>query len=233
MKKTLILCDFDGTITEADTTDVLLNMYASGGWEGIGRSYVKGDIDHAQMNLKFAQLLNASPSQVDECVKKIQPRDGFSTLISEMNYSNSSIIIVSSGWSYYIKRVLQKYEPYFLHDLNLRYQENRKGVPIISNTFSFDKSKKKWKLELLWNKYSCHLSAPCKGAILQSFRKDFDEIIAIGNSESDICMIKKADIAFAFGTLQQICKNEKIPAYNVADFHQIQKLIEKLRIKRD
>lgn len=43
----------------------------------------------------------------------------------------------------------------------------------------------------------------------------------------------EADIAFAFGALQQTCKNEKIPAHNVTDFHQVQKFLEKLHTKKN
>lgn len=230
MKKTLILCDFDGTITESDVTDTLLNHFATKEWEEVGKAYLKGTISHAEMNTKFAQLLNASPMQVNALLKKIPLRPGFSKLLSEINYANVSFVVISSGWDYYIERILQKYNPRFLSRISLEDNKDNTVLQIIANKISFDPINKMWNLQLLWDKNSCRFSSPCKGHIVKTLRKHFNQIIVIGNSESDICMAENATIIFAFGTLQQICKNKGIPTENVSNFYQVKEYLSSIHV---
>jgi len=228
MKKTLILCDFDGTVTESDTTDMLLTNFANNKWEDIGKKYVNGNISHAEMNTKFAQMLNATPSEIDVALRQSMPRGDFHQFITSLNFNKTEIIVVSSGWYYYIEKTLGRYNPYRFSDLSSTHALEKFKIPVISNDILYDKNIGTWNIQLLWEKYSCKLSSPCKGTILQAFRNNYDKIIAIGNSESDICMIEKADISFAFGTLQKICETQNIPCQNVKNFTEIKNQIQTL-----
>jgi len=55
--KTLILCDFDGTISIRDMGYVLLNRFSSGDWDAIDRAFVEGKIGSKEAYTRITKIL--------------------------------------------------------------------------------------------------------------------------------------------------------------------------------
>lgn len=219
--KHAILIDFDGTITKNDVTDDLLNRFGSPDWTVTGELYLQGKITHAQMNKKFAELLRASSYEIDNYLKKtVNVRKGFNEFIKFSRNNQLRVIVVSSGWDYYIRNILSDYHPVFISDIDQLTKLSNSSLPVISNKLDFDGSK--WKLTLKWDHLQCKLSSPCKAEIIKLLKSVGTKyIISIGNSESDYCMAEMADIVFSTGSLTQICARNKINANHFNDFYDL------------
>lgn len=224
----IILCDFDGTITQNDVTDEILNNYGNPRWIEIGKLYLKGKISHGKMNLCFAEMVKASPEEISNLIeKKIRFREGFSQIVDFAKEKRLRLLIVSSGWDFYIRRLLKQYNPVFIEHIDDLTEISNKYLPVISNTVEYDAKNYRWKLNLKWDYIKCTLSSPCKAKIALQLKKlGFKKVVVIGNSESDICMAEAADLAFSTGSLTNICNKKKITSKHFMNFGEIVKILK-------
>ena len=61
-----VFCDFDGTISLSDTTDVILSRFARPEWELIEEEWKRGAIGSAECMAQQIALIEASPEALDE-----------------------------------------------------------------------------------------------------------------------------------------------------------------------
>lgn len=222
--ETAILCDFDGTIAIQDVTDTLLDHFANPNWTKIGECYLRGEISHAEMNSKFIKLINNSPQEIENFLeKKIQIREGFNELLSKCKDKGISFIIVSSGWDFYIKKILSDFNLIFLEKIEDIYNLNQKYTPVICNKIVYDPKNLHWKFIPRWLNLSCRLASPCKGKVATEIKKiGFNKVILIGNNEADFCMSKDTDQMYCINTLADLYKNIEIKSVkNFKDIIQI------------
>ncbi|MDP2637706.1 MAG: MtnX-like HAD-IB family phosphatase [Candidatus Levybacteria bacterium] len=223
--QTAIVCDFDGTITLQDVTDEILNKFGDSSWHNIGELYSNGDIPHAEMNKRFVSLLLTTPTKLKNFLKEtIQLRDGFTDFVNLCRKSNTPLIIISSGWDFYIKFSIK--EAVFINNLDEISTRKMDSIPVISNNIFYNKTNYKWYLKLPWSSHSCEISSPCKGNITKLLReKGFNNIISIGNSETDICMAQESDLVFATGSLVDVCLKKSITFQRFQSFAEINKVL--------
>jgi len=220
-----IICDFDGTITVQDVTDEILKKFADPSWRDVGGLYSNGIISHAEMNKRFTALLRATPTELKNfLIETIQLRNGFTDFVNLCKDSGILLIIVSSGWDFYIKSSIK--EAIFITNLDAIFTFKKSSIPVISNHIFFNEINHRWYLKLPWNSHSCKISSPCKGIIVNLLReRGINNIISIGNSESDICMAQESNLVFATDSLVNICIKKSIAFQRFKSFTEINRTL--------
>lgn len=223
--KEAILCDFDGTITMQDVTDEALRKFADPSWRDVGRLYSNGIISHAEMNKRFATLLHAKPAGLKSfIIETIQLRNGFDDFVNLCKELGILLIIVSSGWDFYIKPFIK--EAIFINNLDEIFTFKKSFIPVISNHLFFNKINHRWYLKLSWNSHSCKISSPCKGVIASLLKeRGINDIISIGNSETDICMAQESNLVFATDSLVDICIKKSIAFQGFKSFAEVNRTL--------
>lgn len=223
--KVAIICDFDGTITVQDVTDEILKKFADPSWRDIGGLYSNGIISHAEMNKRFAALLRVTPTELKSfLIETIQLRNGFTDFVNSCKELGILLIIVSSGWDFYIKSFIK--EAIFINNLDKISTFKKFSIPVISNHIFFNKVNYRWYLKLPWNLHSCKISSPCKGTIVRFLKeKGINDTISIGNSETDICMVQESNQVFATNSLIDICIKNSIAFQGFKSFAEINRTL--------
>ncbi|MCY3414305.1 MAG: HAD-IB family phosphatase [Candidatus Heimdallarchaeota archaeon] len=127
----IILCDFDGTITDSDSCVIVLEQFTKN-WE-IYDDY----LDQGKMTLKQAMeaqfgLITTPPSEIlSFLADKVQIRSGFEEFVKYCKNNGIELIIVSAGLDFIIKEFLPMELPlicaetHFEDKLLLRFPEQK------------------------------------------------------------------------------------------------------------
>ncbi len=76
--KTLIQCDFDGTITEEDVSFLLLDIFANGDWRQLLTEYREGKISVGDFNRKAFSMVKVDRQTLIEFVRnEVKVQAGF------------------------------------------------------------------------------------------------------------------------------------------------------------
>lgn len=105
--KTLIQCDFDGTITEDDVSFMMLDAYASGDWRQLFRKYQEGKISVGRFNTEAFAMVKADRKSLLEVARnKVKVRAGFHEFVAYCRRRGFRLVIVSNGLDFYIEEIL-------------------------------------------------------------------------------------------------------------------------------
>ena len=181
--ETLILCDFDGTASPMDVGNELLDRFTGDGWEEIDRDYCAGKIGSRAAYTRIAPLFRGTRTKMLEYVLATATLDkDFVSFCRLCRQNGIDLKIVSDGLGFYIEALLIK------HGLTqVEYFANR-------TVFEGDE---RISFEFPGASEDCGRCGNCKRAILQRCRAAYSRIIYIGDSYSDICPAKDADLVFA------------------------------------
>ena len=189
--KILILCDFDGTTCSNDMGNQILNQFAKG-WREIDRSYCANEIGSRLAYLQIQPLFRGTETEmVDYALKneKIDPH--FHTFYEFCKEQGIDLKIVSDGLDFYISSVLRK------HGLQeIEFYANR---VVFQNDETLS-------IEFPSIRNGCDLCGTCKTTILNFHREFYDRIIYVGDSYSDVCPSRIADLVFAKPILSAKCR---------------------------
>jgi len=109
VKRTLVQCDFDGTITQEDTSFFLLDSFAQGDWRRLLRQYRERKLSVGQFNSQAFALIKADKVTLLETVKdKVKIRPGFHELVNYCSRRQFRFVIVSNGLDFYIRAILKE-----------------------------------------------------------------------------------------------------------------------------
>lgn len=105
--KTLIQCDFDGTVTEKDISYLILDTFGNGDWKKLVADYRENKISVDYFNKQAFAMVRASKETLIEFVRgKAKLRPGFKELIDYCHERNFRLVIVSNGLDFYIDVIL-------------------------------------------------------------------------------------------------------------------------------
>ncbi len=205
--KTLILCDFDGTISVRDMTYVLVTRFASGDWESIDRDFREGKISSKEAYARIAKMLNGDQSGALRFIDEHSDIDPFfSSFYQYCREKGMDIKIVSDGLDFYIRRILE------IHHLT--------EIPFYANATHF-REEGGIDISFPCSEDECGLCGTCKKKIIQIHRGEYDSIFFIGNGFSDRCGAREADFTFAKQSLYTYCVEQDITCHFFKDFGDI------------
>ena len=210
--KTLVQCDFDGTITEEDVSFSILDAFAYGDWRRLLNDYKESRISVANFNTRAFVMVKENRDILDEFVlKKVRIRNGFHKLLRYCQRKGWRFVIVSNGLNFYIKTIL--------NSLNMDSIE----VFAAQNIFSSDGIETRY-----IGPNGIELQDGFKEAYIRHFIQEGYRIIYMGNGDSDAPSARLADYIFATGPLLEHCKKINLNCTSFIDFNDIIQGLEHL-----
>lgn len=211
--KTLVQCDFDGTITQKDIGFLLLDAYGNGDWKRLLTDYREGRISVGCFNTEAFTMINADRQTLLEFVKdKMKVRAGFHELLAYCRKKDFKFVIVSNGLDFYIEEILKNIG---IEDINVfaaRTQFTSKGIEV---------------------KYigpdGSQLDNDFKEAYIRLFLRRGYRVIYVGNGLSDILPARQAHYIFATGELLDYCKRTSLNYTSFVDLNDVVRGLELLQ----
>ena len=180
----LILCDFDGTITSKDITNVLIDEYAGTDWrETVLPDYRAGRIGHLQiMQLSYANLRTPEADLVARS-RQIPLRPGFEEFVEFCREHGHHLAVVSGGLDFYIRPRLPE------------------DVPFYSYTGSFNREVGNWEVNMpAWPEVDLAAGQDFKVRILEELKAQHPAarpVVFLGDGRNDARAAAAADLVFA------------------------------------
>ncbi len=208
--KTLVQCDFDGTITEEDEAFLLLDAFAKGNWRQVLDEYREGKISVGAFNSRAFAMVKADRQTMLEFVqrtKKIRP--GFKELVSYCHEKGFRFVIVSNGLDFYIEAILK--------DIGIG------GIEVYAAKTRFAHSG-------LDVKYigpdGNELDDSFKEAYTRAFLRESYRVTYIGNGPSDMPAAKLSHRIFAIDGLLELCRKINLNCIPFTDLHDVVRNLE-------
>jgi 2-hydroxy-3-keto-5-methylthiopentenyl-1-phosphate phosphatase len=106
--KTVIQCDFDGTITDEDVSYKMLEAYAEDKWHKIRDDYHAGKISVGVFNTSAFAMVKAGKNKLLEVARNtMQLRPGLPELVECCRRKGFRFTIISNGLDFYIEDMMK------------------------------------------------------------------------------------------------------------------------------
>lgn len=179
--KTLVQCDFDGTITEIDASFLILEEFARGDWHQVLQEHREHKISVGQFNARaFAMVKVERKTLLKTIMKKVNLRAGFSEFVDYCSKRDFRLVIVSNGLDFYIQALLDYYGlgEVEWHAARTSFNDGDMEVQYIGPDGKL-------------------LEDAFKEAYVQLFITQNYKVIYVGNGDSDIVPSKQTQHVFA------------------------------------
>ena len=210
--KTIVQCDFDGTITEEDQSFLLLDSFANGDWKQLLKDYRESKISVNYLNTKASAMIKEDRQTLIDFVRsKVKIRDGFGELLACCHRNGFEFIIVSNGLDFYIRAILREIRVENIKVFAAQTRFTTKGIEA---------------------KYigpnGAQLETDFKEAYVNSFRRTGHRIIYVGDGLSDIRPAKQAHHIFARGELLTYCNEANLDCTSFINLNDVVRGLELL-----
>lgn len=200
--KTMIFCDFDGTITTEETFVESIRRISEQQdlehWFGL---FQRGDITLRQCTEKLFSLVPSDRYHlIQEYAETVTVRDGFLDFLREAKRRGCPVVVLSGGIRRMQTAILAPYMEYILDfyscDLDTTGQYMAFSSP-----------------------HSDERENMCKARIMDTYR--YERSVCIGDSVADISMARHAGLVFARDGLVDYMREHRLPYVEWNDFHDI------------
>ena len=205
-----VTIDFDGTVVDADITDVVIERYARPGWKEAERAWEEGRIGSRECLKVQMSLIGAPLDTVMKFIDRFSVNESFPPFIEFLEGAKIPFCIVSDGFRIFIEHLLNKAG---LGRIPVHANLLEDGVGGLATRF-------------LNTVESCE-AGTCKCLVARN-AADGLPVIHIGDGRSDICLAKKAFHVFSKGILTEYCREHRIPHTPFTDFRVIEAGIRSL-----
>ncbi len=211
-KKTLVQCDFDGTITTEDIGFQMLDAFAGGDWRRLLTQYQAGRISVGRFNTRAFAMVRETNKTLDRfALETAKARAGFKELLNCCQQKGFRFVIVSNGMTFYIRTILKTLDVDNIEVFAAQARFNRGGIK--ARYIGPD---------------GTELVDGFKEAYIRRFLKGGYRIIYIGNGASDVAPARLADYIFATGQLLAHCQETNLKCTPFADLNDVVKGMELL-----
>jgi len=209
---TVIVSDFDGTITDVDTNDLV--YFAFGGEENrnIEKLIAQGKMGIKEGALRHFQRIRLTEEEfLSYIFQNARIDSGFKDFCTAVKERGIPLVVVSGG---------------FLNTIKAFFKEegiDDSGIRIYANRLNFAGSR----IEAVFydEDDECETGlgpcGNCKTKRLRDLRKEYRNIIFIGDGVTDRCAVREADVVLAKGSLKEYCDEQEIPYIPFYNFHDI------------
>ena len=203
--KTLVQCDFDGTITEEDVSFMLLDSFASEDWRRLLTEYRESRMSVGYFNTRAFAMVKADRQTLLEFAKnEVRIRAGFHELLAYCRRKSFRFVIVSNGLDFYIEAILRDIGIDNMEVLAAQTHFSPKGIEV---------------------KYvgpeGNQIQDGFKEAYVRSFLSRGYRVVYIGNGISDTSPAKQAHHIFATGELLDYCKQTNLNCTPFVDLNDV------------
>jgi len=210
--KTLVQCDFDGTITEEDMGFLLLDSFASEGWRQLLAEYREGRMSVGYFNTKAFATVKADKQTLLKFVRsKVKIRAGFHELLAYCHRKDFRFVIVSNGLVFYIEAILR--------DIGID------NIDILAAQTNF--TPKGIEAKYIGPEGN-QIQDGFKEAYIRLFLRRGYRTVYVGNGISDTSPAKQAHHIFATGELLDYCKETNLNCTPFVDLNDVIRGLELL-----
>lgn len=211
----IIFSDFDGTITQLDVTDVILEQYADPSWREVEGQWLRGEIGSRECLERQAALVRVSTEQLDALIDAIPLDPDFPEFFRFVRDQQLPFYIVSDSFDYVIRRVLKRLGA---------NGELENGRHLFSTGLQMDQGK--LQVSFAHSKEGCeHGCATCKPSVIRNVRDEYRPVIFVGDGLSDRFAVEEADMVFAKHELLAYCRQHNLPCRPFQTFSDVQKVV--------
>jgi 2,3-diketo-5-methylthio-1-phosphopentane phosphatase len=208
-----IICDFDGTITQQDTTDWVLEALADPAWREIESDWVAGRISAADCMRQQVALIGGTQRELNAVLDAVQLDPGFVDFLAWAGERGFPVHIVSDGVDYFIARILAR------HGIA--------KLPTVANRLAGRAGRRR--LEQPWSRAGCAAkSGVCKCDAAGPAPAGVEATVFIGDGRSDFCVSARADLLFAKGALAAYAAARDQAFVAFETFHDVTSALERL-----
>ena len=208
--------DFDGTISNDDVVDLVLDRFADKEWKEVEKEWVAGNIGSRECLSRQMDLVKATPADLREAVSHVKLDPYFIPFLKKAEELGVLVTIVSDGFDVIIEQVLKQ---------NLKDKPGVvKAVPIFSN--KLHKTATGFKAVFPSETVCAHGCANCKKAVMKKMTSVGDHIFFVGDGMSDRFAARQAHLTFAKGKLLAYCQENQIGHVPYKDFKKVQQWLE-------
>jgi len=200
-----VLCDFDGTITNADIGFRIIETFGGPGWREVEDAYQRGEKGSKEAIEEIFSLTRVSEQTLSRFVEEhffVDP--SFNDFLNYCRRSDMEITVLSDGFDFYIDLMLQKFK------VDVPYLAN--CLRVIDNSLV---------TRFPYHNTKCGICGNCKMEFAQKVKKRGADIIYIGDGHSDRCASNMADVIFAKDSLAEYCKEQEMPYFHFNNFADI------------
>lgn len=207
MNTSIIVCDFDGTITKVDSINDFLERFADKEWLKVEDEWVAGRVGTCDaMRLQFGMIKGMTQEKFDNFFESVEIDLSFKVFYERAKAKGIKVVIVSDGFEYFVKRVLNKY--------------GIDDIEIYSNSFEFKNGE--FLMDFPNKVDGCARNAgACKCKFVEKFKQLYDFVFYVGDGASDFCVADKVDFLFAKKRLSEYCKKNNILFTEYIDFNEV------------
>jgi 2-hydroxy-3-keto-5-methylthiopentenyl-1-phosphate phosphatase len=213
--KTLVQCDFDGTITEKDVSFLMLDAFAEGDWRAVHRQYEEAKISVGRFNEDAFAMVKADKKSLLKAIKgKFNIRSGFPEFVDCCRRKGFRLVIVSNGLDFYIEEILKGLglDSIEIHAARTHFLPGQVRVQYIGPDGKA-------------------LDNAFKEAYVDFFLGQGYRVIYVGDGASDFLPARKCHYVFATGTTGTLltrCQQAKLDCIPFSDFTEVVKVLERL-----
>lgn len=180
-----VVCDFDGTISSVDGTDLILEKLAHPSWLSVEADWKDGLIGSRDCLSQQVALLDATTEQICKLADKISIDPYFKGFVAYCKTVGARVVIVSDGLDLVIGRILAR--------------EGLSHLPVFSNAIVAAGPKKHRMLSPFADADCCTGAGTCKCAVISDLRDATDDgpVLFVGDGRSDFCAAARSADAVA------------------------------------
>jgi 2-hydroxy-3-keto-5-methylthiopentenyl-1-phosphate phosphatase len=199
----IVFLDFDGTVSQADVVDAILERYADRAWLAIEEDWRAGRIGSRECLRGQLGLVRASAAEVDALVRHVGLDEGFSALLETCAAHALPVNIVSDGFDYCIERILRSAPK--------SVQGQLESVQVYASHLE-PHGASEWRVDFPHDPQVCaHGCATCKPAVMARLNPSGAPAVFIGDGLSDRFAAEAADVLFAKQKLDAYCRERSLP----------------------
>ena len=106
--KWAVVCDFDGTIIDVDTGQLVLATFSNGDWMRYHEQYVRGEFSFEEcLRRQYSHVARATTASILNLVEEhAHVRRGFEDLLAAAALAGAPVIVASYGLDFCIEHVM-------------------------------------------------------------------------------------------------------------------------------
>jgi 2-hydroxy-3-keto-5-methylthiopentenyl-1-phosphate phosphatase len=207
MKNIKIFCDFDGTITVGDLTDLLLERLAEPAWKEVEERWLAGKITSRECMGAQVSMIRGGWEAVRRTLEEVRLDPTFAGFAKWCGLKGFQLIVASDGL-----------------DLAIDYLLKREGIEVDAVWANRLVEKPHGRLALDFSAaplFGRCEAGVCKCGILKGSGTS-DLKVVVGDGKSDVCWAPHADVLFAKTGLLAYCQENQIACFPYRNFNDIQ-----------
>jgi 2,3-diketo-5-methylthio-1-phosphopentane phosphatase len=210
MNKKVFVSDFDGTLTDKDFYQIVIDKYMTEEGNKLYTQWQKEKIQDIDFLGYVYKSINRDEKEILEDILTI-PFDKYAKeFIHNIKKKGWDFVVLSAGTRYYIDRLFE--------NLDIR------DVTVFSNEGYF----KDRGIHLNVDENSWHYSKRYgidKSKVINKLREQYDTIYFAGDSGPDVLPAKAADLVFAKNRLQDLLRKEGIKYIPFRNYKEVEKYL--------